>query len=245
MIIDAHTHLGKATCPKWSVLPEDLLREMDRFEVDKAIVFPQYNVVPGDYLPQNQWLAKVVKEYPDRLIGFARINPVKENCLEILKRSIEDGGFKGVKLHQSDDSWNYSPLCIQLFENIKEYRLPIILHGRANILEKITGNFPEIPIIFAHMTGGAHTGYVREIWKIAEKYINIYFETSGIIMPKAAISGTVERFGVERVIFGSNFPLGDMGFSLRRLELAGIDGEDYRKATSTNILQILGEEKCS
>lgn len=243
MIIDAHTHLGEATYPKWSASVEELLGEMDRFGIDKAVVFPQFNVVPGDYSTQNEWLAGIVRQYKDRLWGFARINPLKKNCLEVLRRSIEDEGFRGVKLHSNDDLWDYSPLCIQMLENIRKYKLPILLHSSAEILEKIVSNFLEVPIIFAHMTGGLPSYMVRDIWKIAEKYKNIYFETSAIMMPKAAIWGTVEKFGAERVILGSNFPLGDMGFSLKRLQLAGIDGENYGKITGENILRILGEKR--
>jgi len=60
MIIDFHTHLGAATYPKYSSSIEVLLNEMELSGVDRAVVFPQFNITPGDYSFQNQWISHVV-----------------------------------------------------------------------------------------------------------------------------------------------------------------------------------------
>ena len=236
MIVDAHTHLGKATYPKWSATAKGLLEEMDSAGVSKAVVFQQYNVVPGDYSEQNQWLAEVVRSHQDRLIGFARINPALKNCLDMLKKSVETLGFKGIKLHSEDEQWCYSPLLAQCLQKIKDYGLPVFLHSSSEILEKMACDFPQVKIIFAHMAG-----WPPAIWDIAKKCKNIYLECSRIIMPKAYIGGAVKALGAERVVLGSNFPVGDMGFALKRIELAGLTAEDHKKVCGNSMLKILGE----
>ncbi|OIN99135.1 hypothetical protein AUJ67_07570 [Candidatus Desantisbacteria bacterium CG1_02_49_89] len=235
MIIDAHAHLGKATYPKWSATTKELLAEMDSSGINKAVVFPQYNVVPGDYSEQNQWLAEAIKPFQDRLIGFARINPALKNCPEVLKKSV-DLGFKGIKLHSEDEQWCYSPLLGQCLQEIEDHGLPVFLHSSSEILEKMACDFPQVKIIFAHMAG-----WPPAVWDIAKKHNNIYMECSRIIMPKAYIGGAVKALGADRVVLGSNFPVGDMGFALKRIELAGLTAEDHKKVCGNSMLKILGE----
>ncbi len=77
MIIDIHAHIGDSDVPGASILqhgctPERVLRYMDQAKIEKSVVFPTTYL---DYQVGNEVIAKVVNSYPDRFIGFARLDP--------------------------------------------------------------------------------------------------------------------------------------------------------------------------
>ncbi|MCB6567289.1 hypothetical protein LI169_19760, partial [Desulfovibrio desulfuricans] len=68
-MIDIHSHL-KTDSGKGSV--QELLQDMDRFHIDRRVISDmRYDDVQGG----NQRIAELVKEYPERLIGCAVLNP--------------------------------------------------------------------------------------------------------------------------------------------------------------------------
>ena len=85
-ILDAHTHIGASylTCyfvnKRWSV--EELIREMDQCGVDMACV--SGGGLPHEIKKMNRMVLDAVKRYPDRLIGFVRLNPKFDDVLDDL-----------------------------------------------------------------------------------------------------------------------------------------------------------------
>jgi len=53
------------------------------------------------------------------------------------------------------------------------------------------------------------------------------------------IEAFLERYGPERLIFGSDYPFGVPGPQLRGLGSMGIGNDDLRKVVSGNILRLL------
>lgn len=84
MIIDAHVHLtpnGKWFNTKYDASIGRLLREMDKADVDRAVVI----AIEGQI--DNDFVAKVVSEHPDRFWGIGSVNPAiidlaKKHCGE-------------------------------------------------------------------------------------------------------------------------------------------------------------------
>lgn len=75
-MIDIHSHL-KTDSGKGSV--QELLQDMDRFHIDRRVISDmRYDDVQGG----NQRIAELVKEYPERLIGCAVLNPALSTILE-------------------------------------------------------------------------------------------------------------------------------------------------------------------
>ena len=95
-IIDGHCHLGEGFDIK--VSPEELLKEMDKNGVEKAIIFPVDKFIAVYNEEGNDCIMDSVKKFPDRFIGFATVNPwYGENGDSELKRCL-DKGAKGLML---------------------------------------------------------------------------------------------------------------------------------------------------
>ena len=85
-IIDYHAHLG------WDqkrdvYLGNELLEDMDQNGIEKRLVSALYGYGINE---QNDAVAELVKAHPDRIIGSAVINPKERNCVDEVKRIIDE-----------------------------------------------------------------------------------------------------------------------------------------------------------
>ncbi len=96
--------------------PEDLIYK-SRFDFEKV----QINNMQK--LNQNH----------NNLFGFVAFNPARSNTLEIIKKAINEKGFKGVKFYpplgyQADDDNNYSNEIEELLSYCEEENIPLFTH---------------------------------------------------------------------------------------------------------------------
>ena len=150
MIIDVHTH---------NIQPEDFsdfsLRAMERaglalkpfsFEtyaahmrtVDRSILFGVRAVASGWACP-NDRTAEWVRRDPDRIIGFAAIDPMEDNHIEELERGVEDLGLRGVKLYPVLGRYSPAdPLVFPLYAEAQRRDLPVLFHvGTASPAQRL------------------------------------------------------------------------------------------------------------
>ena len=246
MIIDAHTHIeGLPGCP-WQDPPELILRLMDEAEIDRAVVMT-YVDAPGDFGEYDpiQYVADALKKWPDRLIGFARMDPGQgEAARTLFVRAIEDLGFAGLKLHpfgyrQPPDS----DQTLALVREAARLGVPTLFHcgdeeyTTPHVIGRCAAKVPEATIIMGHMGGYFH---VDEAMRVAEEHPNLILETSASPYPDR-IQMAVDRVGPERVIFASDGPGCDPRLEVEKVRLAGLTPDQERQVLGESFLRILGE----
>jgi predicted TIM-barrel fold metal-dependent hydrolase len=122
---------------------------------------------------ENDWTAKEVAKYPERLVVFCGFNPLKEYALRELARCSKDPHLRrGIKLHlgnsdvQLQDPAHIAQLR-RVFKAANDRRMPIAVHLRANIskkrpygpiqarafLEQVLPAAPDIVLQVAHLAG--------------------------------------------------------------------------------------------
>jgi predicted TIM-barrel fold metal-dependent hydrolase len=237
MIIDCHTHLAK--------LPEDyskeLLEDYDRAwahkgggdmnkgpqdhlramgVVEKAIVFG-LKAKDSGFWTTNDYIADYVKSDPEKLIGFASVDPNHEDALMEIKRSVKTLGLKGLKMgpiyqHFDPTDKKYYPI----WELAQELGLPIIIHQGTTfvrnaplkyafpiLLEDIALSFPDLIVVVAHM---GHP-WEEETIALIRKQPNFYSDVSALIpRPYRFYNDLVlaMEYGVlDKLIFGSDYPI--------------------------------------
>ena len=72
-IFDTHTHVGKARHSGRAYSADELLRDMDRFGVERSLAIP-YPVV-DDWRAEHDVIGRAVRAHPDRLCGSACLDP--------------------------------------------------------------------------------------------------------------------------------------------------------------------------
>ena len=124
MILDAHTHFGPALAvdhPMGPVAPgttaADLVAQLDGAGIDRAVVFaPNWlggsggtDFIDPNYEVANAAIATGVRSYPDRLVGFARVNPkLGSAAVAELERCFVEYRFQGLHLNNTNEWFSRS-----------------------------------------------------------------------------------------------------------------------------------------
>ncbi len=203
-IYDAHVHLGPSgpwvPYVKPAVETSTVIEAMDEAEISKSIVFP--NPVPGDRYPElNDIIAQAVKDHPDRLIGFGRVDPRRgDEAVEEIYRCVEKG-LVGIKLHPFVET--YRPDHEEFsstFDAIYEEDLILLTHtgggfSSPGYMKKVLKDREEMKVILGHLNEGCIS--------VVDEYENVYADTSGcrVYMLEYACEKIPDG-----IVFGSDYP---------------------------------------
>ena len=83
--------------------------------------------VPRPYEKQLEKLADLKRKYP-QVIPFIHIDPRREGIFDLFKKSVEEWGFKGVKLYPPLGYFPYDERLHPFYAYCQENNLPIIVH---------------------------------------------------------------------------------------------------------------------
>lgn len=240
-IIDSHTHVDESNIYGWIDPPEQLLELMDEAGIERAVIMT-YADVPGLDMNAIQYISNVVKKYSNRFIGYARMNPNGKNAAALLIEAVNDLGLKGLKYHpESITVHPYALKSLKLIRVAAQLKIPVLFHtgDESMSLPLQVGlaaeSCPEATIIMAHMGGYYH---VEDALNVAEKYSNIYLDTSAMPYPEA-INQAVRRIGADRIVFGSDGPGCNPSLEVDKIELAGLSHKEKGRIFHDNIWGIL------
>jgi|SRR5687768_4368474 len=162
---DLITLLDAAGIRRAAVLSTAYIFEQPTRKVDNA-----YEKVRAD----NDWTSQQVAQYPDRLVGFCGLNPLKDYALDELARCAKDPNLRrGLKLHFGNSGVDYTDAqhvdrLRRVFRAANSYKMAIVVHMRASfgqklpygkdaalvLLNELVPAAPDVPIQIAHLAGG-------------------------------------------------------------------------------------------
>jgi len=242
-IIDAHVHVGSTYMMCYFTdrrfTASELIAVMDRCGVSKACV--SGGGLPHEVKKMNEEVLKAVKAYPDRIIGFVRLQPWFDDVLDDLDFYIRDCGFKGIKLHPMQDMacLLIEPTYDAIFEKAAKYRVPILIHS-GTVPWTMPGQFadlalmyPEVKIIMGHSCQNLTYQHLGASVKRAP---NLILESSTF----GGGIGSARTLGKDRAVYGSNWPAMSMRAALRYVEDAGLTDEERSDVLGMSMARILG-----
>lgn len=243
---------------------DEIFREMDYAGVDKAAILPlDLSTTAGGYIVTNEQINQLVKQYPERFIGFASVDPRRKDALEILDYAFSDLGLKGLKLNPATQYFSPDEDIMQpIYEKCLQYNRPIIFHAGLSWephalteyahplkFERIAIKYPNLRFCLAHFAWP----FIKEMVMLMIKYPNVYTDTSVLYLdsPEESMkrlftidmgSLWMDRALYRQVMFGSNGPRFRQFKLLRGLEK--IQMRDYAREGIyyKNALRFLGEE---
>lgn len=254
MIIDAHVHITENG--RWFDTDQDasldgLLKQMANSDVDRAILLP---IAP--YI-SNEFIGRVCREHPDKLAGFASVNPNDKNAVDTLEKDVLKYNLRGLKLHPRLQNFRPDdPLCFPIYKKATELGIPILFDTLLNkptllknqvplLYDEIAKTVPETPIILAHFGGFRFLDALA----VAKANPNIYFDISVTLKYfyqtpyQEQLKFVLEEVGYQRLIYGSDYPERDIQSHYLKiseiLRVFGIENQDRDKIFSENILKII------
>jgi predicted TIM-barrel fold metal-dependent hydrolase len=234
MIIDCHTHIFAPEHKSPEFVAEAMARargnpvDLDvpperhweaMKNVDKAIVFGMRAFHCGN-ISTNEYIADYVKEHPQKLIGFAAIDPTHDDVHQMLDHSIGDLKLRGVKLGPIYQNIHVmDPRMQPVYVYCVKHNLPIMIHQATTFprraplkfalpidLEDVALKYPDLKMILAHM---GHP-WIEETVVLIRKQPNLFSDISALhYRPYQFYHAlmTAKEYGVwDKLLFGSDFP---------------------------------------
>jgi len=212
--IDAHAMLG-AEYPL-ALAPDNLLRRMDSYCVEQAIVRPMGAEVVVDNRAGNE---RVLKSGP-RIHGLVTVNPwYGRPAIEELKRCHQAGAV-GLFLHPSRQGFMPTePIVTPILEFAADVNWPVMFHTGSYIFSDVLA-VAEVARAYPHTQFILGCGGFADMWfeipGVMADLHNLWLETSHTLGD--GIRRTIQLAGYQRIIFGSGEPSNCYASAIKCLE---------------------------
>ena len=205
----------KQTLPLLS--PDVLLEQMDDADIETAVL---YAVDAPIVYASNQYVQELCNKYPERLMGFASVNPLAADAADTLENAVEKMNMRGLKLHPplqgfAPDDERVFPV----YDKAQELGLPVVFHVGSTPfgsmcrlkyadplkVDDVAVNFPDLPIMLTHLG----TLWHNEAFMVVEKNPNVFIDTAGYLneICKILTPEIISRIGSDKIIFGTDYPM--------------------------------------
>lgn len=235
MIVDVHTHVWECPChigeafiadarvtagDGYKDIHVDLDRHWEAMQpVDHAIVLGFRARHVGVLVP-NEYVAEYVGGHPEKLIGFASVDPQDSDAVEQLDDAIQRLKLRGLKMGPIYQ--NVAPTDSRfrrIMKRCEELQIPVLIHqgttfcanvsleiAQPILLQPLALEFPKLRMVIAHM---GHP-WIDETMVLIRKNRNFFADISALYYRpwqfyNALISA--KEYGVlDRLLFGSDYP---------------------------------------
>jgi predicted TIM-barrel fold metal-dependent hydrolase len=227
--VDHHQHLwspaAAALSPNLSPLTaSELVKLLDAAGIRRAAVFslayqygnPNRPPVENEYTKvaaENDWTAREVASYPDRLVAFCSVNPLKEYASREIARCASDQQLRrGLKMHFGNSDVDLAnPEHVEqlrrVFRTANAHAMAVVVHMRSSVTKKrpygaaqakvfltqILPEAPDVTVQIAHLAGagGYEDPTIDEALGVFADAIaakdprlkHAYFDISGVTRP--------------------------------------------------------------
>ena len=233
---------------------EDVTAMLDKNNFDKAVVFGFAFRDAGLCRYVNDYVIEKVKQFGERLIGFAVVPPCKNAENEIER--CYNAGLKGAgELFPGGQEFN--PENELKTKNItdacKALDIPLLLHANEGVghsypgktgislrqLETFVINNPELKIILAHFGGGLL--FYETMKEIKESFNSVYYDIScAPFLYDYRIYNMIQALGIcGKILFGSDFPLLSPSRYFDDLEKSNLSEDEKQFILGKNAKRLL------
>ena len=213
----------------------------------------------------NKRLSDYVRNHEDKMVGFAVVEPTKDQIalsdLEMLK---DEMGFRGAILYCS--ACGFHPAhsrAIRFYEAAQELGMPVFFHNGGGdlgsdavleyaqpyLLDEVARMFPKLKVVIGNMG----VPFVEQTLSMVGKHSNVYADLtmrpSSVWQLYNTVVSAHERCVMDKLLFGSGFPLGNpqqcmetlLGFNmlLADTNLPGVPRNNIRGIIERDTLSVL------
>ncbi len=234
---------------------EELLRDMDRCGVDRAVVFGFPWESEDLYKRHNDYIMEAASRSPDRLIGLGCFSLGSAGAVVEAERCLSGGmaGIGELAVYGGGFDRAAIPALPEIMAACESRGAPLLLHAnepvghfypgkapmRLSELYAFLKAYPGNRVVLAHWGGGLFFYLLlkREVRTVLE---NVWFDTaaSPFLYEPSIYRFAVEIAGEDRILFGSDYPLIQPDRYLRELSEAGLSGEALEKVTGRNAEEL-------
>lgn len=262
MLIDFHVHAFNPKIAKRAIeqltvtcetiplsdgTPEDTLRLLDEWNVDRAVLLP-IATKPTQHAVINDWAAQMDG---GRFVSFGSVYPKSPEAFAELAR-IKQLGLHGVKLHPDyQDFFVNEPELDPFYDELERLGLPVIFHAGVDPVSpdcvhcepeaaaEMLSRHPGLRVIFAHL--GGNEQWERSLEVLCGTGGEVYLDTAySLYCPDELMQRIIRKHGAERVLFASDCPWAPADKTLEKLMRLGLTDAELEQITHKNAERLLG-----
>src|SRR5690625_512606 len=237
---------------------EEFFKYLDDVNVDMAVINGKDIETLYGRKISNEVVADVVNKYPDRLKGYAGIDPLKGmDAVRELEHAVKSLGLVGVSIEPFE--YNLYPddkKMYPIYAKCVELGVPVSIHcsinfsnqklmeyGHPKYIDAVAVDFPELKIIA--MTPG--WPWVGELIGVAWRHPNVFIQTAAIRpkymnMPNTGW-GEIIHYGntvlQNKILFASSWPLLPLKRTIEEIKEFPLKDEVKEKWLSGNARRLL------
>jgi uncharacterized protein len=246
MIVDCHTHIWQTpeqlgeldlgNSPRWArKRPSRISAERGGWRnvpaadpdhhwaqsgtVDKSIVLGFKSRYLQAEIP-NRFVSEYVRRFPQKLIGFAGIDPTEEGATEEVYTAKEALRLQGITVSPANQDFHPSDSrAMEVYAEAEKLGMPILFHpsgqftersklefGRPFLLDEVGRSFPGLRVVIAQLG----QPWIDETIVMLGKHANVFADVSGLLVrPWQAYNALVSAYQhgvIDKLLFGSDFP---------------------------------------
>jgi hypothetical protein len=251
-MVDFHWHWHDSYQKYLSSIPTGALCIMPSWKTMETFDFSE--AVPNDFTNPSQYFHQfeIIESNPtmDSIKKFYFFPLDFTQSIEIFESQIKKYRPAGIKLHPLQNFPIEKSSLEPYFSMCARHHLLIYIHTdwvpsaefgqyrnrMSETFGTIVNWFPDITFIMGH--AGNNDSWVN-IWKYTKKFPNIVIETSMAPSP-GEIEKVIQKCGIERVVFGSNFPFCNPLVEIVKIQaLNHVNLEEKQMILSQNALNLL------
>lgn len=219
--------------PQSQVTPETLMEWMIKASVDRAVILPlDFGVVAKpkqDVEEYNDWIFDWSSRYPEKLVGFMGIDPLRgEETIKLMRKYHAKYEPKGIKIYPPTGWYPGEERVKAFWKEANDMDLAVVTHSGASWgplqeersrpihMKPILDKYPDLRLVIAHLGGM----YRKDTYEMAPDYPNLYSDCSalqgwlpsepGVVVDR--LKEAINKIGADRIMFGSDWPLFDLNY---------------------------------
>ena len=219
-----------------------LLKRGAEAGISHFVVLPVSNG-PAHVRSINNFILEQTKTH-DNFIGFGTVHAAMENIEEEVDR-ILSVGLKGIKMHPDSQRFNIDDERLFPVYDAIRGRIPVLLHmgdqrydfSHPTRLRKVLAQFPDLQVIAAHFGGYSMFETARENLEDTPCVFDI--SSAMMFMQPGEAEGYINRYGAERMAYGTDYPLWDPVTEVQRFRRLKLTGEQFDQISYKTAQRIL------
>ena len=187
--------------------------------VDKSIVLGFKSRYLRAEIP-NRYVAEYVSRFPQKLIGFAGIDPTETSAVEEVRAAREDLRLRGITVSPANQDFHPSDSrAMDVYAEAERLGMPILIHpsghfteqsklefGRPYLFDEVARTFPKLRMVIAQLG----QPWVDETICMLAKHPHVYADVSGLLgrswQAYNALVSVYQHGVIDKLLFGSDFP---------------------------------------
>ena len=229
----------------WSV--RDVLRWMDHCGIDGALVGHTLTRT-NDLVDARRRLSDEIAVAPKRLFPLWSIVPpdagdIDESPDDLLK-AMEEANARAIKLFPRSHIYPFLPALIAPFmETLAAHGIPVLLDypelpdGSTAVftaMDDFLSAFPRLDVVLQRASWGCQ----RIVTALMGRHLNLHLELSKM-QHNRGIEVYLERFGADRLLFGTGLPAMSAGAARAWIDYAQISDDAKEKIAGGNLSRLL------